>query len=151
MPRNVLQLIDSFQQGGTERQVVQLTRLLAARGRYRVHVACLSDAGPLRAEIERLNLGACPVFPLTSFYDRNMLTQTRRFVRFLRAREIDLVHAHDFYCNIFGMAAATLARVPPRIAARGCPPPTHAASSPSWPTCATPKKIRRRSCAPRGA
>src|SRR5207237_952637 len=83
--RNVLQLIDSFQQGGTERQVVQLTRLLAERGRYRVHVACLSDAGPLRAEIERLNLGACPVFPLTGVDDRNMLTRARRLARSLRA------------------------------------------------------------------
>jgi glycosyltransferase involved in cell wall biosynthesis len=29
-----------------------------------------------------------------------------------------VVHAHDFYTNIFGMAAATLARVPVRIASR---------------------------------
>jgi glycosyltransferase involved in cell wall biosynthesis len=118
MARNVLQLIDSFQQGGTERQAVQLTRLLAESGRYRVHVACLSGEGPLRSEVERLNLGDIPSFPLTSFYDRNAARQLRRLARYLREREIELVHAHDFYCNIFGTAAAALARTPARIASR---------------------------------
>ncbi len=116
--RNVLQLIDSFHQGGTERQAVQLTRLLHASGRFRVHVACLHPDGVLREEIERLGIGDIPEFPLTSFYDRNALAQLRRFVRLLRERRIDIVHTHDFYTNIFGMAGAAAARAPVRIASR---------------------------------
>lgn len=116
--QNVLQLIDSFNQGGTERQVVQLTRMLHRSGRYRVHLACLSRSGPLRAEIDELNLGDIPEFPLTSFYDRNAFVQLRRLAAHMREREIALAHAHDFYTNIFGMAAAALARTPARIASR---------------------------------
>ncbi len=118
MKRNVLHLIDSFHQGGTERQAVQLVRLLHESGRYRVHVACLSAEGLLRGEIEKLNLGEIPEHRLTSFYNRNMARQVRRFARLLQEREIDIVHTHDFYTNIFGMAGAALARTPVRIAAR---------------------------------
>ncbi|MGI9106252.1 MAG: glycosyltransferase [Pyrinomonadaceae bacterium] len=118
MKRNVLQLIDSFHQGGTERQMVQLTRLLHESGEYRVHVACLSPEGPLRREVEDLHLGDIRAFPLKSFYDRNFLVQLGRFARLLRERSIDVVHTHGFYTNIFGMAGARLAGVPARIASR---------------------------------
>jgi glycosyltransferase involved in cell wall biosynthesis len=56
---------------------------------------------------------------LRSFYDRNMLAQTRRFADFLRAERVAVVHTEGFYTNVFGMAGAALARVPARIAFRG--------------------------------
>src|SRR5262245_39280285 len=118
MRPQVLHLINSFQQGGTERQAVQLVRLLQTSGRYGVNVACLNGAGVLRKEVETLGFHDIPEFPLTSFYNRNTLTQLRRLARLLREREIKIVHTHDFYTNIFGMAAATLARVPVRVASR---------------------------------
>lgn len=117
MKTNVLQLVGSFQQGGSERQAVQVTRLLLESGRYGVHLACLDPSGPLRAEADALGL-EIPSFPLTSFHDANMLAQLRRFASHLRARRIALVQAYDFYTNVFGMAGAALARVPVRIAAR---------------------------------
>ncbi|HLL15993.1 MAG TPA: glycosyltransferase [Pyrinomonadaceae bacterium] len=118
MKPNVLILIGSFDQGGSERQAVQLVRLLHESGRVRVHVACLQATGVLRAEVDGLNLGDIPAFPLTSFYDRNMLSQLKRFKRFLREREIDVVQSFDFYTNIFGMLGSASARTPARIAAR---------------------------------
>jgi glycosyltransferase involved in cell wall biosynthesis len=118
MKPNVLLFIDSFAQGGTERQVVQLTRLLGESGRYRIHLACLSREGVLRGEVERMGYTDIPEFPLTSFYDRNMLAQVRRCAAYLRERSIDIVETHDFYTNIFGMSAAALARTPVRIASR---------------------------------
>ncbi|HEX8148898.1 MAG TPA: glycosyltransferase [Pyrinomonadaceae bacterium] len=118
MPRNVLQLVGSFNQGGSERQAAQLTRLLAESGRYRVRVACLSAEGVLRGEVERLGLGEIPEYPLTSFYDRRFVAQLRRFAAFLRAEKIDLVQTHDFYSNVFGMAGAALARVQARVASK---------------------------------
>jgi glycosyltransferase involved in cell wall biosynthesis len=119
MKPNVLLFIDSFAQGGTERQVVQLARLLSESGRYQIHLACLSGEGVLRAEAEQLGFTDIPEFPLTSFYDRNMLVQLRRCAAYLRERAIDIVETHDFYTNIFGMSAATLARTPrARIASR---------------------------------
>lgn len=115
---NVLQFIDSFIQGGTERQTVQLTRLLHESRRYNVHLVCGNPNGPLREEAERLRIGEIPSFPLTSFYDRTFVVQLRRLSRYLREREIDIIHTHDFYSNVFGMAAASLARVPARVASK---------------------------------
>jgi len=116
--RNVLQLVGSFHQGGSERQAVQLTRLLHASGRYSVRVATLNPDGVLRGEVERLDLGAILEYPLTSFYDRNAIRQFRRCATFLREQKIDLVQTHDFYTNVFGMVAAALAGVPARVAAK---------------------------------
>ena len=116
--RNVLQLMDSFNQGGTESQTVQLMRLLHESGNYRVLLASLSAEGPLRAEVERLGFHDIPYFPLQNFYNLNAVNQLKRMASFMREADIHLVHAHDFYTNIFGMAAATLARVPARIASR---------------------------------
>ena len=115
---NVLQLLDSFNQGGTEWQTVQLTRLLHESGKHRIFLASLNSDGPLRAEVERLGYRDIPSFPLQNFYNANAIKQLGRLASLMRKNKIDLVHAHDFYTNIFGMAAATLARVPARIASR---------------------------------
>jgi glycosyltransferase involved in cell wall biosynthesis len=118
MAKNVLQLIGSFNQGGSERQAVQLTKLLHADGAYNIRVACLSKEGVLRKEIKELDLPEIPEFPLNSFYDANMLRQVRLCARYLREKKIDLIHTHDFYTNVFGMLAARLARTPARIASK---------------------------------
>ncbi|HZM90556.1 MAG TPA: glycosyltransferase [Blastocatellia bacterium] len=118
MMRNVLHLIGSFHEGGSERQAIQLARLLKETGRYGVNIACLDASGVLLKEVTSLGFGDIPQFPLTSFYDRNAFKQLRRFARFLSEREIDVVHTHDFYTNVFGMPGAAIAGVPVRIASR---------------------------------
>ena len=118
MRYNALQLIGSFHSGGTERQAVQLTRLLVESGRCNVSVATLERDGALLPEINRLGFNDVPEFRLNSFYDLHFVRQVRRFAQYLKQHEIDVLHAHDFYTNIFGMAAAALARVPVRIASR---------------------------------
>src|SRR5437762_6963216 len=95
MKRNVLHLIGSFNEGGSERQAVQLARLLKENGRYGVHIACLDANGVLRGEAVKTGFAEIPEFPLRSFYDRNAFKQLRRFAQFLREREIDVVHTHD--------------------------------------------------------
>jgi glycosyltransferase involved in cell wall biosynthesis len=48
-----------------------------------------------------------------------MVTQLRSFARYLLERNIDVLHTHDFYTNVFGMAGATFGRAPAvRIASR---------------------------------
>jgi glycosyltransferase involved in cell wall biosynthesis len=98
--------------------MIQLTKLLHDSGRYNVHIACLKGGGALRHEVEELGLGEITEFPLTSFYDSNMLLQLRRFRSFVKERDIQLIHTHEFYSNIFGMAGATLAQIPVRIGSR---------------------------------
>ena len=112
-------MIDSFEQGGSERQALQLVRQLHESGRCGVRLACLQNKGSLRGEADRLGLGEIREYPLTSFYDRNFVTQLRRLARFLKENEIDVIHTHDFYTNIFGMTAAAMARVRARITYKG--------------------------------
>jgi len=121
MPRkpNVLVMVDSFDMGGAESQAVLLARLLRDDGAYGVYLACLRREGVLLNEAQALGLGHIPEYRLTSFYNRNMITQLARFVSFLKERRIDVVHPQSFYTNIFGITGAALARVPVRIAFRG--------------------------------
>lgn len=118
MKPNILQLIGSFHQGGSERQAVQLTRLLHEEQTYNVFTAALSDEGVLRGEIEDLGFTEIPEFKLNSFFDLNFIKQVRKCAKFIRENKIEIVQTHDFYTNIFGMSAAFLARVPVRIAAK---------------------------------
>jgi glycosyltransferase involved in cell wall biosynthesis len=114
----ILHLIDSFDKGGSESQAVQLVRLLQGIGRYRILMACLNKDGPLRAEIDRLDLGEIPEYKLTGLYNLRALRQLRRFAAHLKRQRVDILHTHDFYTNVFGMWAGAVARVPVRIAAR---------------------------------
>lgn len=118
MKPNILHIVDSFEQGGTERQALQLVRMLHESGRYRVHLACLQRKGSLLAAAEGLGLGEIREYPLNSFYDRNFVVQIRRLTRFLRENQISIIQSHDFYTNIFGMTAAAMSRVPVRIASK---------------------------------
>jgi glycosyltransferase involved in cell wall biosynthesis len=118
MPANILQLIGSFNQGGSERQAVQLAGLLRQDETYNVRAACLTREGVLLGEMEKLGFLEIPEFPLNNFYDANMLQQVRRCARYLRENAIDLIHTHDFYTNIFGMLAARLAKTTARIASK---------------------------------
>jgi L-malate glycosyltransferase len=119
MKPNVLFIIDSFEQGGSERQALQLLRQLSESGKCHVHLACLQDRGSLRVEAEQLGIGEIREYALTSFYDRNFLKQIRRLVRFIREKQIDVVHTHCFYTNVFGMTGAFFAGVPARVTSKG--------------------------------
>jgi len=119
MKPNVLFIIDSFEQGGSERQALQLLRQLHTSGQCRVYLACLQNRGSLRVDADQLGLGDIHEYALTSFYDLNFARQIRRVVRFIREGKIDVVHTHCFYTNIFGMTGAFLARVPARVTSKG--------------------------------
>ncbi|HEX5890304.1 MAG TPA: glycosyltransferase [Pyrinomonadaceae bacterium] len=114
---SVLQIVHGFIEGGSERQMIQMVTLLHESGDYRVHVASLSTGGVLRPLIESLDVPIID-FPLTSFYDANMLRQTRRFISYLKEHSVEIVHSHDFYSNIFGMTGASLARTRGRVASK---------------------------------
>lgn len=116
MKPRVLQLVDSFHQGGTERQAVQLIRLLVDCGRYDVRVACLNREGTLLGQLPAT--GEVLTYPLTGFYNANFVRQTRKLAQYLRRERIQILQTHDFYTNIIGMAAGRLARVPVRIAGK---------------------------------
>jgi glycosyltransferase involved in cell wall biosynthesis len=114
----VLHLVDSFHEGGSERQAVQLARSLRSSGRYEVQIASLSSQGPLRGLVDEELFDPAACYPLRTFYDGNALRQLARFVHRLRRLRVEIVHTHDFYSNIFGMTAAAIAGIPVKIASR---------------------------------
>jgi L-malate glycosyltransferase len=114
----VLQLIGSFHQGGSERQAVQLTQLLFADGEFEVFAATLNREGVLLDELEKLGFTDIPEFKLTSFFNTHFLRQVKKCAAFIRENNIEIVHTHDFYTNVFGMAAASLASVKLKIASK---------------------------------
>jgi len=118
MKKNVLQLIGSFHQGGSERQAVQLAKLLSEEGTHKIFLASLNNEGILRVEAEKDGFTEIPEFRLTSFYDLNFARQLQKCVRFLKQNKIEIVHTHDFYTNVFGISAALLAGVPLKIASK---------------------------------
>lgn len=118
MKANILEIVGSFHQGGSERQAIQLARFLREEGSFNVFLATLDGAGILGAEVENIGFESVPEFKLTSFYDFNMLRQIKNAARFIRRNDIKIVHTHDFYTNVFGMLTAKLAGVPVRIASK---------------------------------
>jgi L-malate glycosyltransferase len=118
LKKNVLQLIGSFNVGGSERQAVQLTKLLHEDGSVNVFVATLDNEGVLRRELTEIGYTTIPEFRLSSFYDLNFFRQLKRCVSFIRANKIDVVHTTDFYTNVFGISAAFIANVKVRIASK---------------------------------
>jgi glycosyltransferase involved in cell wall biosynthesis len=105
----VLHLINSFDTGGTERQAVELLNRLD-ESRFDVRLAALRWRGPLLDQIAS-RFPSAPEFPLTSFYNANALRQLLRLRRFLIEQRIDILHAHDFYAGVLGVAAARLSGV----------------------------------------
>lgn len=118
MKRRILQLTGSFNQGGSERQAVSLASRLRAEGTFEVWLATLNNDGPLREQAAAAGFELIEEFPLTSFYNANFVSQIRKCSKFLTDNRIELVHTHDFYTNVFGMAAATLAGVNVRVASK---------------------------------
>ena len=119
MKPNVLFIIDSFEQGGSERQAMQLLTQLHASGKCLVHLACLQNRGSLRAEADQLDIGEIHEYALNSFYDLNFVRQLQRLGHFIKEKKIDVVHTHCFYTNIFGMTGAFLAGVHGRVTSKG--------------------------------
>lgn len=113
-PIRIFFLLDSFMIGGTETQAVELARRLDP-SRYQVTIGCLRREGPLLErlkntpiEIMEVNLGGGIDSP-------SGLLRIAKLARHLRRNKIQILHAHDLWSNIVGMAAALLARTPVTI------------------------------------
>ena len=114
----VLQLIGNLHAAGSERQAAQLAQSLHESKQFDVSVACMDPRGTLGEELRQAGFSEIPSFRLNSFYDHTMVLSLRRFALFLNEQKIDVIHTHDFYTNVFGMAGSWLAGVPVRIASR---------------------------------
>lgn len=113
-PVRLLEFLTSFTAGGTERQIVNLMKGLD-RSRFALSIGCQLRSGKFVDEV--LALGA-PLreYAITSFKDPRTLRQVARLARDMRRDEIQVVHSHNFYANVFAVPAARIARTPVVIA-----------------------------------
>lgn len=118
MKPRLLHLIGSFHCGGSERQAIALADGLRKDGSFDVYLATLNPEGILRDQAERAGFDSIPVYSLTSLYDLNFVRQVCRAAAFLSENDIAVIHTHDFYTNVFGIVAATLAGTRVKVASK---------------------------------
>jgi glycosyltransferase involved in cell wall biosynthesis len=108
-------VLTSFDAGGTERQMSELIARIDSN-RFDVRAVCLKRRGAFLPLVER----SAPIseFDFDGFVSRGAFAQMVRFARWCRDGGIQVVHACDFYSNVFALPAAALARVPVRIGSR---------------------------------
>ena len=108
--------IDTMQIGGTELNALRTAERLD-RSRFALSIISLQPDGPLA---ERYRAAGIPVhgFPLASLYAPSTLRQGWRLARWLRREQIDILHCHDLYANIFGTPWGRIAGVRAVIASR---------------------------------
>lgn len=106
-PITVLHVVDCLNVGGTERQLFELVRRLDRR-RFRPLIACFKAGGELHPLLREL--GIEPVeFPLHgTLAQANTAYQITRIALLCKRTKTRIVHAHDFYSNLIGVAAAGL-------------------------------------------
>jgi glycosyltransferase involved in cell wall biosynthesis len=107
---------NGFLHGGTERQFVRIAQTLDRR-KYDLFVGCLRRCGPFLRLIEPLGITLVE-FPIRSLYGFDTMLWFWRLVQFLRRNRIAVMHAFDFYTNVFAVPAARLAGVPVVLASR---------------------------------
>src|SRR5271170_5052927 len=106
----ILHLVDCLNVGGTERQLFELLARLDRR-RWRPLVATFKAGGELDPHLRAIGIVPSE-FPLLGSLTRlNTAVQIARLVRLCRRERVQIIHAHDFYSNLIGVAAAKLARV----------------------------------------
>ncbi len=107
--KRVLLFIQSLELGGSEKQCVEMARLLSRNG-FSVTVGCMRRTGPLCRKVAESGLELVE-FPVASLLRPRAFFRMLRLARFIRARQFDVVHANDLYANLFAVAAARLAGV----------------------------------------
>jgi glycosyltransferase involved in cell wall biosynthesis len=104
---NLFLMTNSFETGGSERQFAVMAQHLSPV-RFQVSLGCISRLGPFAGAF-----GDVPEFWLGgSLYGWTSICTRLRLARLLRARQIQVAHAFDFYTNLTLIPAARLARVP---------------------------------------
>jgi glycosyltransferase involved in cell wall biosynthesis len=107
----VAELVNCLGIGGTERQLVELLRHVD-RNLFATDLCCLQKVGEYLTDVRALSLEPQEFSLRGSLLRPNTIVQVARLSQRLRSEGAQLVHSHDFYSNLIGAAAATLAGIP---------------------------------------
>jgi len=103
----VLNVVPTLMCGGTENQFMTLARELD-RTRFDVEFACLRRWGPFVDELTTRNIPLTE-YPVSSFRSPKTLAEQARLARHIRRERVQIVHAYNFYGNVFAVPPARLA------------------------------------------
>lgn len=95
----VAYVTDSFNVGGTELNAVRTVEALD-HTRFDVRLFSFRLEGPLLSRYERLGIAPTQL-PISGLFSRSAAEQGLRFARIIQEQGIDVLHAHDFYSNVF--------------------------------------------------
>ena len=108
--------IDSFDVGGTELNAVRLAEALDPQ-LVALSICHLQADGPLKSRYQALGLHLEHI-RIPNLYSFATLHAASRFASWLRQSNIEVVHTHDLYTNIFAAPAARLGSSAAVIASR---------------------------------
>jgi glycosyltransferase involved in cell wall biosynthesis len=108
-PIRLLKFLAWIAIGGSERQVLNIRHGLDA-SRFDLHLGCF---GCFDEQIA-VDLTGTPleVYKIKKLYGLRTIKECLRLASYLRQNRIDIVHAYNFYANVFTLPAARLAKVP---------------------------------------
>jgi glycosyltransferase involved in cell wall biosynthesis len=106
----LLHVIDTLGLGGAERFLVDLCAALPA-DRYQITVSAVSGDGPRSTDLSQAGIELQPLRARSNWDLRALV----RLARFMRQRQVDIVHTHLFVAGAFGRLAAALAGVPVKV------------------------------------
>jgi glycosyltransferase involved in cell wall biosynthesis len=111
---SVLTFLTALAEGGTERQVMNLVQHLDQR-RFAVRFACFHRSDGYVAAVEALG---APIsqYTIRRLYGVRVVREQWRLSREIRTEGVDIVHAYNFYGNVFAVPAARLAGAPVVVA-----------------------------------
>jgi glycosyltransferase involved in cell wall biosynthesis len=116
----ILKVVPTLMCGGTEQQFMMLTRQLD-RGRFDLEFACLRRWGPFVQEITERRIPLSE-YRVTTFRSLSALGQQVRLARHIARRNVHIVHAYNFYGNVFAIPPARLAARVVIASIRDCAP-----------------------------
>lgn len=117
----VLKVVPTLMCGGTETQFMTLSRRLDP-ARFDLEFACLRRWG--QQYVQELADRRIPLseYPVTTFRSVQALAQQARLIRHIARRGIKIVHAYNFYGNVFAVPPARLAAPVVIASIRDCAP-----------------------------
>lgn len=102
----VLNVVPTLMCGGTENQFMALARMLD-RTRFDVEFACLRRWGGFVDELVERNIPLTE-YPVPTFRSVTAISQQARLARHIVRSKVQIVHAYNFYGNVFATPPARL-------------------------------------------
>ena len=116
----ILKVVPTLMCGGTENQFMTLSRRLDP-ARFDLEFACLRRWGPFVQELAERRIPLSE-YQVSTFRSVQALAQQARLARHIARRRIQIVHAYNFYGNVFAVPPARLAAPVVIASIRDCAP-----------------------------